>query len=43
MVESGRLDPSILFTGTLPLVEAERGYELMRSRSEGTVKVALRA
>ncbi len=41
MVESGRIDPSILFTDTLPLTEAERGYELMRSRSEGTVKVAL--
>ncbi len=43
LVESGRVDPSMLFTDTLPLAEAERGYELMRSRSEGTVKVALRA
>ncbi len=43
LVESGRVDPSILFTDTLPLEEAARGYELMRSRSEGTVKVALQA
>lgn len=42
LVESGRIDPSILFTDTLPLTEAATGYELMRSRSEGTVKVALR-
>lgn len=42
LVESGRIDPSILFTQTLPLSEAVAGYELMRSRSEGTVKVALR-
>lgn len=43
LVESGRVDPSMLFTDTLPLEEAERGYELMRSRAKGTVKVALRA
>ena len=42
LVESGRVDPSILFTQTLPLTDAVAGYELMRSRAEGTVKVALR-
>ncbi len=42
LVESGRIDPSILFTETLPLSDAVAGYELMRSRSEGTMKVALR-
>ena len=41
LVESGRVDPSVLFTQTLPLSEAVAGYELMRSRAEGTVKVAL--
>jgi threonine dehydrogenase-like Zn-dependent dehydrogenase len=42
LVERGRIDPSIIFTDTLPLAEAERGYALMRDRSAGTVKVALR-
>ena len=42
MVESGRVDPSILFTQTLPLEEVTTGYELMRSRAKGTVKVAVR-
>ena len=41
MVESGRIDPSVIFTDTLPLAEAEKGYDLMRSRSDGTIKVAL--
>jgi len=42
IVESGRIDPSVIFTDTLPLAEAEKGYKLMSSRSEGTVKVALK-
>ncbi|AXC13938.1 Threonine dehydrogenase [Acidisarcina polymorpha] len=42
LVESGRIDPSIIFTDILPLAEAVRGYALMRDRSAGTVKVALR-
>ncbi len=42
IVESGRVDPSSLFTEILPLSEAEEGYSLMRSRSAGTMKVALR-
>ena len=41
MVESGRIDPSVIFTDTLPLDEAVKGYELMGSRSAGTIKVAL--
>ncbi len=41
LVESGRIDPSLIFTNTLPLAETERGYALMRDRSSGTVKVAL--
>lgn len=42
LVERGRIDPSLIFTDVLPLAEAERGYALMRDRSTGTVKVALR-
>ncbi len=41
LVESGRIDPSVIFTNTLPLAEAEKGYELMLSRSNGIIKVAL--
>lgn len=42
IVESGRIDPSVIFTDTLPLADAKKGYELMSSRSVGTVKVALK-
>lgn len=41
LVENGRIDPSVIFTDTLPLAEAEKGYALMRDRAAGTVKVAL--
>lgn len=41
IVESGRLDPSVIFTDTLKLADAQKGYELMSNRSEGTIKVAL--
>ncbi|NIA70523.1 alcohol dehydrogenase catalytic domain-containing protein [Pelagibius litoralis] len=41
LVENGRIDPSVIFTDTLPLAEAEKGYALMRDRSAGTIKVAL--
>ena len=41
LVERGRIDPSVIFTDTLPLAEAEKGYALMRDRSAGTIKVAL--
>ena len=42
LVESERIDPSVIFTDTLPLAEAKKGYDLMMSRSAGTVKVALK-
>ena len=41
LVERGRIDPSVIFTDTLSLAEAEKGYALMRDRSAGTIKVAL--
>lgn len=42
IVERGVIDPSKIFTDILPLSEAEKGYDLMRDRSSGTLKVALR-
>ncbi len=42
IIESGSIDPSVIFTDTIPLPEAERGYDLMRNRSNGTIKVALK-
>lgn len=42
IVESGKLDPSVIFTNTLKLVDAVIGYDLMGSRAPGTVKVALK-
>lgn len=42
IVERGIIDPSIIFTDILPLSEAEKGYDLMRDRTSGTLKVALR-
>lgn len=42
VVETGRLDPSRIFTHTLPLAETPRGYEIMNSREFGSIKVALR-
>ena len=42
LVDSGRIDPSLIFTTELDLSQAEKGYELMRNRTSGTLKVALR-
>lgn len=42
IVENGQIDPSVIFTDTLPLAEAKQGYDLMMGRSAGTVKVALK-
>jgi threonine dehydrogenase-like Zn-dependent dehydrogenase len=42
LVERGVIDPSAIFTDILPLSEAKKGYDLMRDRSSGTLKVALR-
>jgi 2-desacetyl-2-hydroxyethyl bacteriochlorophyllide A dehydrogenase len=41
-VEHGRIDPSVIFTHTLDLAEAPRGYEIMNTREAGSIKVALR-
>jgi threonine dehydrogenase-like Zn-dependent dehydrogenase len=42
IVESGKLNPGIIFTNTLKLADAVKGYDLMGSRAAGTVKVALK-
>lgn len=41
LLERGRIDPSPVLTQDLPLEDGARGYELMASRADGTVKVAL--
>jgi len=41
LVEHGRIDPSVIFSDTLPLSDAPRGYSLMRDRAAGSFKVAL--
>jgi len=42
IVERGVIDPSKIFTDILPLKDAAKGYDLMRDRASGTLKVALR-
>jgi threonine dehydrogenase-like Zn-dependent dehydrogenase len=41
LVAEGRIDPSPIFTHTLPLGQAAEGYRMMAERVEGVVKVAL--
>ncbi|MDX6644702.1 MAG: hypothetical protein QOK40_429, partial [Miltoncostaeaceae bacterium] len=41
VVAQGIVDPGLVFTHDLPLAEAARGYEVMNSRMEGSIKVAL--
>ncbi len=40
-IADGKMDPSIIITHTLPLAEAERGYELFHNRTEDCIKVLL--
>jgi threonine dehydrogenase-like Zn-dependent dehydrogenase len=37
----GRINPGVVFTHDLPLDEAARGFEVMDTRQEGSIKVAL--
>jgi S-(hydroxymethyl)glutathione dehydrogenase/alcohol dehydrogenase len=39
MMESGKLDPSIVVTHVLPLSEAPRGYKIFDEKVEGCIKV----
>ena len=38
---AGRIDPSVVLTHDLPLEEGPRGFEIMDTRAEGSIKVAL--
>lgn len=42
LVESGRLDPTILISHRLPLSEGRRAYDLFDKRADGCIKVALK-
>jgi 2-desacetyl-2-hydroxyethyl bacteriochlorophyllide A dehydrogenase len=42
LIESGRLDPTMLISHRLPLSEGRRAYELFDTRQDGCVKVTLR-
>ncbi len=42
MIERGELDPTIVFTHSLSLAEAPRGYDIFADRREGCVKVILK-
>ena len=41
LIRSGRLDPTVLISHRLPLVEGERAYGLFDRREDGCLKVAL--
>ena len=41
LLESGRIDPSPVLTHDLPLEQGADGYEVMATRQQGSVKVAL--
>ncbi len=41
LVEKGKIDPTLIITHRLPLVETPRGYELMDRREDGAIKVVL--
>jgi len=41
LVQSGRLDPTLLISHRLPLSEGRRAYDLFDKRADGCVKVAL--
>ncbi len=40
-LEQGRIDPGVVLTHDLPLEDAARGFEIMDTRAEGSIKVAL--
>jgi threonine dehydrogenase-like Zn-dependent dehydrogenase len=41
LVAQGRVDPSPIFTHTLPLEQTPEGYRMMAERADGVIKVAL--
>ncbi|KAG0623445.1 hypothetical protein M758_3G175400 [Ceratodon purpureus] len=42
MIESGKIDPTIVITHTLPLAEAPRGYQIFDDKVDGCIKVLLK-
>jgi threonine dehydrogenase-like Zn-dependent dehydrogenase len=40
-LEDGVINPGVVFTHDLPLEDAPKGFEIMDSRAEGSIKVAL--
>lgn len=42
LIERGEMDPSVVFTHSLPLAEAARGYDIFAHRRDGCVKVVLK-
>ena len=41
-IERGEIDPTRIITHTLPLDEAERGYEIFKNKQDDCEKVVLR-
>ena len=41
LIESGKIDPTLVITHDLPLIDTPRGYELMDSKAENAIKVVL--
>jgi threonine dehydrogenase-like Zn-dependent dehydrogenase len=41
-IQKREIDPSFVITHTLPLEEAQRGYELFRDKEDGCIKVVLK-
>jgi len=42
MIAEGRVDPSDIITHRLPLDQAEKGYEMFDTKTEGCIKVVLK-
>lgn len=43
VLEQGKITPGVVFTHDLPLADTARGYEIMDTRQEGSIKVAVGA
>jgi threonine dehydrogenase-like Zn-dependent dehydrogenase len=41
-VLEGQIDPSVVFTHTLPLAEAPKGYEMFKNKTDNCIKVLLK-
>jgi 2-desacetyl-2-hydroxyethyl bacteriochlorophyllide A dehydrogenase len=41
LIEKGRVDPTAVITHDLPLIDTPKGYKLMDSKDENTIKVVL--